>query len=148
MEGKKKAALIIGGIILLGVVAAIVISNRPAKAAVNPAGPDADGKKDESKPSPTPSPTPAPAPKSRPMVSAKDVLTSNIKSSFGKPAYATKNGVVIYNMANQKAITAKGGDLLGVVSDARKTSSGSFIINIMRGQVKYWVPETGVGFKM
>lgn len=77
--------------------------------------------------------------------SAVDALSADIKSLDLKKIYAVAP-LKVYNLSNKVSFTAKGGELLGAVSNSRKTGSG-YVVYFFRNGVKYYVVDVkNIGF--
>ncbi len=150
MEAKKRNSIIIGTVLIIGAAAFAYFYSRKKR------GGDASS---ETLPSPAPTSN---SEKTKSVVQeavkqnapikqvnfakANDVLATNINAANNKWAYATGD-TGIYNMQSQKSFTAKKGDVLGVVSSARKTNSGYIIYFIDNKGVKYWTYSGNVQIK-
>ena len=150
MEAKKRKSILIGTVLIIGAATFAYFYSRKKR------GGDASS---ESLPSSTP---PTNSEKTKSFVQeavkrnahiqqvsytkANDVLAANINAANNKWAYATGD-TGVYNMQSQKSFTAKKGDVLGVVSSARKTNSGYIIYFIDNKGVKYWTYSGNVQIK-
>lgn len=77
--------------------------------------------------------------------SAIDALSADIKALDLKKIYA-KAPVKVYNLSNKVSFTAKGGELLGTVSNSRKSGNG-YVVYFFRNGVKYYtVNINNIGF--
>ncbi len=150
MEAKKRNSIIVGTVLIIGAATFAYFYSRKKRG---------DGAPNESLPSSTP---PSNSEKTKSVVQeavktnapikqvsytkANDVLAANINAANNKWAYATGD-TGVYNMQSQKSFTAKKGDVLGVVSYARKTNSGYIIYFIDNKGVKYWTYSGNVQIK-
>lgn len=149
MEAKKRNGIIIGTVLIIGAATFAYFYSRKKR------GGDASSEGLPSSAPPSTSGTKntvkdavknnAPI-KQVSYTKANDVLAQNENAANGKWAYATGD-TGVYNMQNEKSFTAKKGQILGVVSSSRKTTSGYIIYFIDNKGVKYWTYSGNVQIK-
>lgn len=152
MEAKKRNSIIIGTVLIIGAATFAYFYSRKKRGGELPS--------ESLPPSPTPTSnsektktaTQEAVKQNAPIkqvsyTKANDVLAANINAANNKWAYATGD-TGVYNMQSQKSFTAKKGQVLGVVSSARPTNSGGYIIYFIDNKgVKYWTYSGNVQIK-